>query len=89
MYFEVVRVCLVDCAVTARNPVSLSPLNFKQKNAIAVEFTCLIVAAFKRISMIHLMDFFSSATQFTVEKYISSDFATTDRNCWPSIKPGT
>ena len=48
--FKVVRVCLVVCgsarAVMARNPICFSR---RKKKSVAVEFTSLIVAVFKRV----------------------------------------
>ena len=56
----------------ARNPVFLSPQNFKQRKTIAVEFTFLMVVVFKRISVEYTKRVSSlSATQFTVGR---SDF---------------
>jgi len=70
----------------ARNPVFLSPHNFWARNeSISVEFTSLIVAVFKRISVEYTSWISSlSATQFTVEKSDFRWFATTDRNCFGS-----
>ena len=57
----------------ACNPVFLSP-------SISVEFTSLIVAVFRRISLQHTERIFSlSAIQFRVEKSDSIDFESMQR----------
>ena len=53
----------------ARNPLFLSPHNFKQKKLTVVEFPSLIVAVFNRISVEYTSRISSlSATQFSVKK---------------------
>ena len=67
----------------ACNPVFLLPHTFKPKKSIAVEFTCLIVAVFNRISMEYTSRIsLLSATQFTMKKSDFERFAMTDKDCF-------